>query len=318
MRGRTLSSLLSGLALSSLLGVPALADKPAPPAAPVAPAAPVSLPFGPGERFEYDLVTLGATAGRLKLGVVDEGEHDGKSLMSLAAKLSPSPIIAALWQGESRRTSFLDTAALAPVRVIDVEESPGKLYKTQLDFGATQVSTTRFGIRPDGSDALSRRTIPAGTLETLTGLYQLRARSLAVGDQFQMSVLDNGTLYVLSCKVARSEEIKTVLGAEEALVIEVEARRPVKAVRPAPKAKPVGKVAQAGGEGIALASTGPIPAAAAEASPAPAAVEAPKPADITAKIWLSTSPDRVPLRFEVSIHKMGSMTAELSNYTPAP
>jgi hypothetical protein len=273
------------------------------------------LPFGPGERLEYKLSALGANAGNLKIGVVDQGEYEKKLLMSLAAKLEPSGLMKILWQGESRRTSFLDTATLQPLRVIDIEESSTKTWKTQLDFdGLGSVTSTRVGAKPDGSDVVSKRQVPANVVETLSGLYQLRLHKFFIGEQFKIEILDNGRIYQLELRVDRKEKIKTILGEEEAFVIKLEARRAVskplnKTNKPKPsKPKTIGSVASLSAE---------LPGITAEGQPTSAPAATPIPADANATIWFAASGDQIPLRFEVELYKVGSMTAELSKYTPS-
>lgn len=286
----------------------------------VAFATPKILPFGPGERLEYNLYAFGTNAGRLKIGVIDQGEYQGHSLMSLAAKLEPVGFMQLLWEGESRRTSFLDVGSLLPLRVIDIEETRSRTWKTQMDFdGSGGVSFTRFGTKPDGSDSVTKRQVPIGILETLTGLYNLRTRELKIGEHFTTEILDNGRIYKLDFKVDRKEDVRGVLGKEEALVVKLEARRliskpPTKSPnkrQKAPAAKPsaAGTIASLG---IALPSE-----VVAASQPVSTSEEAPVPPDVSAEIWFSTSRDRIPLRFEVDMYKVGSMTAELSRYTPA-
>ena len=300
------------MAMSSV----AVAQQPTAPITPTTIQPTTILPFGPGERLEYNLIALGASAGRLKIGVVDQGEYEQKLLMSLAAKLEPSGLMKILWQGESRRTSFLDTTTLQPLRVIDIEESPDKIWKTQLDFdGLGTVTSTRVGAKPDGTDVVSKRQVPANVVETLSGLYQLRLHKFFVGEQFNVEILDNGRIYQLEFKVDRKEKVKTILGEEEAFVVTLEARRAVSKppsnkphkTRPS-RAKTIGSVASLSPEFTPLAAT---------SQPTSAPVAAPVPADANATIWFAASGDQIPLRFEVELYKVGSMTAELSKYVPA-
>jgi hypothetical protein len=273
------------------------------------------LPFGPGERLEYNLYALGTNAGRLKIGVVDQGEYDQKFLMSLAAKLEPAGLVKIMWQGESRRTSFLDTSTLLPLRVIDIEETPEKIWKTQLDFdGLGGVTSTRVGVKSDGSDVISKRQVPLNVAETLSGLYQLRLQKFLVGDKFSRELLDNGRIYKLDFVVDRKEKIKTILGEEETIVLKVEARRAVAAKPPSIKVRP--KMGKSNAAAISQDLSVKTPSTPAS-QPASQPVEAPIPPEINASIWFSIGGDQIPLRFEVEMYKVGSMTAELTKYTPA-
>lgn len=282
---------------------------------PVATTSALVLPFGPGERLEYNLYALGTNAGRLKIGVVDQGEYEQKFLMSLAAKLEPAGLVKIMWQGESRRTSFLDTSTLLPLRVIDIEETPDKIWKTQLDFdGLGGVTSTRVGVKSDGSDVISKRQVPMNIAETLSGLYQLRLQKFAVGDKFSRELLDNGRIYKLEFVVDRKEKIKTILGEEETVVLKIEARRAVATKPPSIKLRPkMGKSNAAAVSQDLSVKTPSTPAS----QPASQPVEAPAPPEINASIWFSMSGDQIPLRFEVEMYKVGSMTAELTKYTPA-
>jgi hypothetical protein len=208
----------------------------------VAVATPPKLPFGPGERFDYDLSALGASAGKLKIGVIDQGQYNGKTLMSLAAKLEPAGLVKVFWEGESRRTAFLDTGSLTPLRVIDVEENRDQIWKTQIDFdGIGGAVITRIGAnKKDGSDIVSKRAIPLGALDALSGLYKLRSKAIAVGDAIVLDLLDDGRLYQIDIKADRREKVHTVLGDREAFVLVLEGRK----VAPKP-ARPKGKIPEA-------------------------------------------------------------------------
>lgn len=278
------------------------------------------LPFGPGERFEYNLTALGASAGRLRLGVIDQGEYQGQRLMSLAAKLEPGGIISLFWQGEGRRTSFLHLGSLTPLRVIDVEEGPKKTFKTQFDFdGIGSVIVTRFGAnKSDGSDVISKRAVPKGTLDALSGLYQLRTRAFAVGDKVELDMLDNGRMYKMQLRVDRKERMKTVLGDTEALVLVLEGHR----VNAKPPARPKGaKLAETTAAGPTVASASemvPRSTSAAEPTSQPASQPAPKLVpEIVSTVWLSSDANHLPLRFDIQVGKT-SVSAELTGYTPAP
>jgi hypothetical protein len=301
-----------GLGIFMTMSPVAIAQQPI---APNAAQPAVVLPFGPGERLEYNLIALGASAGRLKIGVVDQGEYEKKLLMSLAAKLEPSGLMKILWQGESRRTSFLDTTTLQPLRVIDIEESPDKIWKTQLDFdGFGMVTSTRVGAKPDGSDVISKRQVPTNVVETLSGLYQLRLHKFFVGEQFRVEILDNGRIYQLEFMVDRKEKVKTILGEEEAFVVKLEARR---AVAKPPSKPNKGKPSRSKTIGSVASLSAELPAPTAEGQPTSAPAAVPIPADANATIWFAASGDQIPLRFEVELYKVGSMTAELSKYVPA-
>lgn len=273
-----------------------------------------TVPFGPGERFEYDLKALGASAGHLKIGVIDQGEYEGKQLMSLAAKLEPTGIATLFWQGESRRTAFLDLASLTPLRVIDVEENKDKIWKTQLDFDGTgNVFVTRFGARRDGKDIVAKRVVPLGTVETLSGLYYLRTRPLYVGEKFEIDLMDNGRMYQVQIHTVRQEKIETVLGKKDVYVLNLEARRvggkSRKVVKP-PVAEVSGSVASA---------SPTVPPSSGEATPTsePASAPAPKAPDVVASLWMSADAERIPLKFEMQIGKT-ALSAELTKYSPAP
>lgn len=280
---------------------------------------PAVLPFGPGERLEYNLIALGTSAGRLKIGVIDQGEFEKRTLMSLAAKLEPVGFMQILWQGEARRTSFLDTKTLLPMRVIDIEETPERTWKTQLDFdGKGLVTATRFGAKADGTDVTTKRQVASDVIETLTGLYQLRARDFKVGEQFSSELLDNGRIYKLDFRVERKEKIKSILGEEETIVVKLEARRVVSKPPSKPSPKPKAPSTKASDPGTVASLSPALPSEGTPANqPTSAPAEVPKtPAEVSATIWFSTTGDHIPLRFDVEMYKVGSVTAELSKYTP--
>jgi nicotinamide mononucleotide adenylyltransferase len=215
MTGPTLA-----VALALALGGPAVPATAAEPTAPLpeaatAPAAPPPLPWGPGERMDFDIDYLGITMGRARIEVgATEGGATPVQLSSRSAGL------ASIITFRQTLVSELDVATLLPrTSVLDAEEPGGYHHTDTARFDRAAGSAT---VREQGRfDKSYLVEVPEGTLDFVALVFRLRTLPLPDGATHAFQVLAGRKVTPVVAAVVKREPVKTDAGRFAAVKVRV-------------------------------------------------------------------------------------------------
>jgi hypothetical protein len=201
-----------GPALAALLAaVASLATTPSP----ASPAPPAAVPWGPGERMDFEIDYLGFTLGKASISVSPTA--DGVTPVNLSSRSAGLGSVVTFRQ---TLVSHLDDLTLLPrSSVLDALE-PGDYHHTDtahFDRVANK-ATVREKARSDKTYEID---VPAGTIDFVTLIFRLRTLPLHDGATHVFQVLAGRKVSRVETAVVKREWVKTAAGRFPAVKVRI-------------------------------------------------------------------------------------------------
>jgi uncharacterized protein DUF3108 len=168
------------------------------------------VPFHVGETLTYDISwTTFLTAGTATLTVKERRAVSATAAVyDLVAEGRPVPWLDRLYHLYYKAESLVNTSTLHPSLATVYSDEHGHKTLKSSRFPAP----TRLEFQETESSPVERKTVPAGTLDTLSAIYAIRAATLKAGQVVTMSVVEDATVYAVRWQIGAPEPIKTPLG----------------------------------------------------------------------------------------------------------
>ncbi len=199
---------------------------------PMLPQRPASLPFGPGERLDFDVRFFGFKTGGVSLHMSGRELIDGKATYPVRAVGRTEGAATLLGGVDVRMMTWLDPVTMTPVRMASrARQDPliGRTLLVREDAAfqrAGQIDSSLKWWR-DGkafrSDA--HKAANGDLVDVLALLYYGRSRVLAEGSPFCFTVFHRRGLWRVEGTIGKAELVSSPWGSREALRIEAGIRR---------------------------------------------------------------------------------------------
>ena len=199
---------------------------------PMLPQRPQRLPFGPGERLDYDVRFFGFKTGGVSLHMSGRELVDGKAAYPVRAVGRTEGAASLLGGVDVRMMTWLDPSTMTPVRMASrARQAPllGEALLVREDAAFTPVGRidSRLKWWRDGkafsSDA--HKAAEGDLLDVLALLYYGRSRVFAEGSAFCFTVFHRRTLWRVDGTIGKRDVVTTPYGTREALRIDAVIRR---------------------------------------------------------------------------------------------
>ncbi len=180
-----------------------------------------NLPFGVGERLNYDIAWGNfASVGKASFEVRQQGMLSGKNVFEFYGEVSSVGAARTLVNVNDAASSFVTVDSLLPIKT-DIRLREGRRLKqtaATYDWSkkiATLQNSTEVPIQP-------------GTLDILSLFYAVRVSQLKLGATYDFPFLDaNHRLQKIKIRVVKQETIGGPLGARDTLQLDVLTPEPV-------------------------------------------------------------------------------------------
>jgi hypothetical protein len=185
------------------------------------PRAEAPVPFKVGETLTYDVTwSTFLVAGSAVTTVRDKAAAGGSTAYTVVAEGKPVALLARLYTLFYKMETTLDAGSLLPQRVsLYMEE--GKRRRTGVTRFDRAAKRAFFELQAEPTVSTSF-AISAQTMDGLSLIYSLRARTLKTGDALTLTVADEGTLYDVRVAVRPVEQVSVPLGAFPAWKLNVD------------------------------------------------------------------------------------------------
>jgi hypothetical protein len=179
---------------------------------------PAPLPFGPGERFSYDISWLHLRAGTAVMMVEEAPVENGHRALKLFTRAESSPMVTTFYPVNNRVESIVNLKTFLPERM-SFHRREGK-RKNDFEYTFHHREGTVTAVKDGKTDELQ---IPADAQDAISCLYFAR-RSLALnpGTSLSMNVHHDKKNYKLDVRVEALEMLEGPWGkAQTARVLVV-------------------------------------------------------------------------------------------------
>ncbi len=189
------------------------------------------LPYGPGERLEYDIAMFGLPTGDIALSVGDRIGTGDRSVVPVYAEGSTSPLVAFMGGIDAQMVSYLDVNTQLPRKMASRVHVNRPLHdevmiREDALFVPDDVQshlTYRVGDKDKEWDA--RRAGSTDVLDVLSVLYYARSRDFAEGTRFCFEVFHRRWLWRVSGVIGPAGDVEVPFGERRARRIDAVVRR---------------------------------------------------------------------------------------------
>jgi hypothetical protein len=180
-----------------------------------------NLPFGVGERLNYDIAWGNfASVGKASFEVRQQGMLGGKNVFEFYGEASSVGVARTLANVNDQASSFVMVDSLLPVKT-DIRLREGRRQK---QTAATYDWSKKIVSLPNGTET----PIQPGTLDILSLFYAVRASQLKPGATYDFPFLDaNHRPQKIRVRVVKQETIGGPMGARDTLQLDVLTPEPV-------------------------------------------------------------------------------------------
>jgi hypothetical protein len=172
------------------------------------------IPFGVGERMDYQIKFKGVSLGKGAIEVMKLEAIRGRPAWHVQLRLDAKVIL--LYSLESVLSSWIDTATLHSLRFVSDQEERGKPRDRYFDI-FPEKSTYRQKITPDTMPELPSVPDP---LDDASFLYFIRTTPLEVGQTYTYQRYFRPDRNPVTIKVLGKEQVSVPLGNFPAIVIQ--------------------------------------------------------------------------------------------------
>lgn len=181
--------------------------------------APGAPPFGPGEKLEFEIDSMGVRIATFSLTA---GRERGEAPWVVRARAKTSSLAANFRSVDSKVEVRLDESLASRSYSEDGIEA-GKHGSVDVTFppqGKLKVRVTRQGNRVD-----AQLSAPDDVRDLIGALYAARAMPLEVGSELCLPIFGNRQVWILRAKTVERESIDTPAGTFDTLHLEATATR---------------------------------------------------------------------------------------------
>ncbi len=158
----------------------------------------------PGEAFTYAF-SVGPIAGaRARMSVGLPVRRDGRSLVAVQGQAETISIVSLVAPVDAAYQVILDAETLLPQEVTSTERGLRERRFHSLIAGRT----IDLEIVSPKRNAKVRRTTAREVRDPLSAYFVLRAAALAIGDRFELDVLDGAVIWRASLRVTAHEPVR--------------------------------------------------------------------------------------------------------------
>ena len=211
-------SLLVIAAVSIPLALAAQRNATPPPAAPSATKTERPVPFAAGETLAYDVSWSSyLTAGSATVSVKEKKPSYGSVAYYIVAEGRPTTLLSKLYNLYYKADTLVDVYSLLPQRGSVYSEEGGRRRMKVTTFNHPSRRAT-FEMQTSTLMKKDLALLPYSQ-DALSAVYVLRGIPLKTGGRMTMPIADNGKLFKVEMSVGARENIKTGIGAIDALKI---------------------------------------------------------------------------------------------------
>jgi hypothetical protein len=173
-------------------------------------------PFGPGEKFTFDLYWEFIPAGTAVLEVLPMEEVDGEQCYHFTAEIRSSSVLDKIHKVRDRIDAYADAQMTRSMlfRKKTAEGRDKQDIQVRFDWANSRVIST------DSVRGRSILGVPRFTFDPLSIFYAFRIRSLAVHTALEMPVTDGRRWALGNARILKSERIDVPAGEFDTFLVE--------------------------------------------------------------------------------------------------
>ena len=168
----------------------------------------------PGEVLEYNVKIRGITAGTQTVQVDGKRMLDGQEVYHVRSVSKIRRLFKIFYPFSNRSESFIQSENLYPLRYAQ-QIRDGK-YKGNINVNFDPDNQTARIVK---DSKLTETDTPPGIQDELSMIYLFRTKEIEVGQKYQFSLLTGDKIMETTISVLRTEEIKTIFGVRDTIVI---------------------------------------------------------------------------------------------------
>ena len=168
----------------------------------------------PGESLEYNIKIRGISAGTQTIRVNGKSTLNGQEVYHLKSVSKIRKLFKLFYPFSNRSESFIQSESLCPLRY-EQQIKDGK-YEGNINVDFDPDKQTATILR---NSKLTETDTPPGIQDELSMIYLFRTKEIEVGQKYQFSLLTGDKIMETTISVLRTEEIKTIFGVRDTIVI---------------------------------------------------------------------------------------------------
>lgn len=170
--------------------------------------------FRIGETLEYNVKVRGIPAGTKILYVKDKKTVKGREVYEIESKASANKVFSLIYPYDEESQTYILEDKNYPLFYSKKLRDGNYFGNTRIDFDDIKK------IAKVVKDEKTRQVrIPVGIQDELSMIYLVRNRKINVGQEYEFPALIGTRIFNIAVQVLRTEEVKTVLGDVNTIVV---------------------------------------------------------------------------------------------------
>ena len=213
-----LETCIAIVAFSLPLAAVAQRNSAPPPPAPAAAKSERAVPFTAGETLTFDVSWSSyLTAGSATVSIKEKKPSYGSVAYYIVAEGRPTTLLSKLYNLYYKADTLIDAYSLLPQRGSVYSEEGGRRRMKVTTFNHPSRKAT-FEMQTSTTMKKDLTLLPY-TQDALSAIYVLRGIPLKTGGRMTMPVADNGKVFKVELSIGARENVRTGIGAVDALAI---------------------------------------------------------------------------------------------------